>query len=93
MRIIHLMLAAAVALPPIAFAAAAEAGSNKERRVCRREPTTGTRLQPPRVCMTQREWDAVAEHAKEDLSRSQNRQTVIRYGTGGRETCPVGVPC
>ncbi|HYJ30663.1 MAG TPA: hypothetical protein VEW25_10025 [Allosphingosinicella sp.] len=94
MRIAYLMLAAAVMLPPIAVAAAEEPnGKQKERRICRREPTTGTRLQPPRVCMTQREWDTVAERAKEDLSSSQNRQTVVRYGTGGRSNCPADIPC
>jgi hypothetical protein len=94
MRILRLVLAAAVVLPPIAVAAAEDsAPKNKERRICRREPTTGTRMAPPRVCMTQAEWDNVSERAKEDMRASQSRQTVVRYGTSGRETCPVGVPC
>ncbi|HEX8643504.1 MAG TPA: hypothetical protein VF702_06270 [Allosphingosinicella sp.] len=74
------LLAAAVAAAvatPIAVAAA-EADQpprqKKERRICRREPTTGTRLAAPRVCMTQREWDGQAEAAREDMSKMQQRQ-------------------
>ena len=100
MRLIPLLIAAAVAVPPVAVAApfgaaAAEeaAPRQKERRICRREPTTGTRLAAPRVCMTQSEWDAVAERAREDMSRSQQRQTVISNGLNGRSTCPPGIPC
>jgi Ni/Co efflux regulator RcnB len=83
-----LLLAAAVAaavVTPIAVAAA-EADQpprqKKERRICRREPTTGTRLQPPRICMTKREWDAEAERAREDMSKMQQRQ-VFKEATFG----------
>ena len=94
MRIIHVMLAAAVILPPIAVAAAEQPASKQnERRICRREPTTGTRMASPRVCMTKREWEAVDERAKEDMRSMQNRQTVVRYGPGGRSTCPADIPC
>ena len=94
MRIVHLILAAAVILPPIAVAAAETPGTTKkERRICRREPTTGTRMASPRVCMTRREWEAVDERAKEDMRNMQGRQTVVRYGPSGRSTCPEGVPC
>lgn len=93
MRILHMFLAAAVVLPPIAVAAAEEPAREKERRICRREPTTGTRMASPRVCMTKREWEAVDERAKDDMRSMQNRQTVVRYGPGGRSTCPADIPC
>lgn len=94
MRIFHVILAAVVVLPPIAVAAAEAPGSSqKERRICRREPTTGTRMAAPRVCMSKREWEAVDERAKEDMRSMQNRQTVVRYGPGGRSACPADIPC
>ncbi|HEX8216164.1 MAG TPA: hypothetical protein VF577_01750 [Allosphingosinicella sp.] len=94
MRILHIFLAAAVVLPPIAVAAAEEpASKEKERRICRREPTTGTRMAAPRVCMTKREWETVEERAKDDMRSFQSRQVVVRYGTSGRTTCPADIPC
>ena len=94
MRLFGLLLVAAVVAPPIAVASAEEPrAQQKERRICRREPVTGTRLVGPRVCMTQREWDAITERAREDLGASQRRQTVAVPGMGGVSRCPTGVPC
>jgi hypothetical protein len=95
MRLVKFLLAAAVVVPPVAVASAQDAAQpqRKERQICRREPVTGTRVLGPRVCMTKREWDGVADTARDDLTRSQSRQVVVRYGLGGRETCPAGIAC
>lgn len=81
---------------PIAVAAAETqqpTERRKERRICRRQAVTGTRLAPPRVCMTQREWDGLSERAKEDMGLFQDRQRVAVPGTGGVTRCPPGIPC
>jgi hypothetical protein len=95
MRLVKLALSAAVVLTPLAVASGQEAAQpqRKERLICRRPPVTGTRLVGPRVCMTRREWNRATDTSREDLTNSQNRQVVVRYGTSGRETCPAGVPC
>ena len=95
MRLVKFLLAAAVVVPPIAVASAQDGAQppRKERQICRREQVSGTRLRGPRVCMTKREWNAVSDTAREDLTNSQNRQRVVTYGPGGRGTCPAGVAC
>jgi len=32
-------------------------------------------------------------NSQSDLRNFQDRQGVVNYGTGGRSTCPSGVPC
>jgi len=81
---------------PIAVAAAdtqQPAERRKERRICRRQAVTGTRLVPPRVCMTQREWDGISERAKEDMGLFQDRQRVAVPTASGVSRCPPAVPC
>jgi|GEM_PF-2469841 len=103
MRFVRLSLIAAVAVPlavavPSLGVAMAEesAPRQKERRICRREPTTGTRLAPPRVCRTQREWDETAQQAREDMDRMQNRsrfrETTLGAGGAGTSRCPLSAP-
>ena len=94
MRWLPILLAAAVVAPPVASASDSNTEQRRtERRICRAEVITGTRLRGPRVCRTQREWDSTSEQAREDLTRSQNRQDVVGHGPGGRTSCPVGIPC
>ena len=100
MRCFQLMLAAAVvgapiAAAPTAFAAGDETATSqrKERRICRRQAETGTRLKAPPVCMTQSEWDRVEEEARNDMSASQRRGHSVSYGLQGRSNCPPGVSC
>jgi hypothetical protein len=81
---------------PIAVAAAESnqpQSRQKERRICRREPTTGTRLAAPRVCMTKSQWDAEETRARDDMTTMQNRQRVAVPGMGGVSRCPPGVAC
>lgn len=96
MRLVKFLLAAAVVVPPVAVPSAQEGAQTpprQERQICRREQVSGTRMRGPRVCMTKREWDSVADTARDDLTNSQNRQRVVTYGPGGRGTCPAGVAC
>lgn len=91
MRSVRLLLIAAIAAPPLAavpvlgVASAEEAAApkQKQRRICRREPTTGTRLAAPRVCRTQREWDETAQQAREDMDRMQTRSRYRESTLGG----------
>lgn len=72
---------------------APEPAASRERIICRRMQMTGTRLSRVRVCQSQAEWDGRLATSQGDLRNFQDRQTVVRYGPGGRSTCPAGVPC
>lgn len=59
---------------------AAEA-TKTEKKVCKNEKVTGSLTRVRRVCMTQREWDGLADSASRgvnDMNRQQN--------TGGGST-------
>jgi hypothetical protein len=54
-----------------------------EKMVCRApRPMIGTRFPGPRVCKTQRQWDAEMHDAQQNISRDQSR------GCLGSGACP-----
>jgi hypothetical protein len=44
---------------------------DKERKICREEPNTGSRLRARKICRTAAEWEQLRQSAMRDLSRSQ----------------------
>jgi hypothetical protein len=76
---IALAATGAVAAEPKADDAKQE---KQEKKVCKSEKMTGSLTRVRRICMTQREWDQVAEASRRgvnDLDRQQN----INAGSGG----------
>jgi len=45
----------------------------KEKKICRVQETTGSRLSSRRICKTQAEWDAVAADARNDVENAAGR--------------------
>lgn len=63
--------------PSVALADGEEASERqKQRRICRAVQDTGTRIRPPRRCMTQEEWDRITDTDKETLTEFQGRPNV-----------------
>lgn len=60
-----LIIAAGCASEPSAPGAVVVADNDPERIICHNDAPIGSRL-PKRVCKSAREWDAIAEEAKED---------------------------
>lgn len=84
--------------PPAAAPSASDQHQSrqKNKRICRREATTGTRLGAPRVCMTKSQWDAEETRARDDMSTMQNRQRVaVPSGPGAsvNRCYPPGASC
>ena len=53
-----------------------EQAPEKEKKICKNEKITGSLTRVRRVCLTQREWDRMAETARNsvnDLDRNANR--------------------
>jgi hypothetical protein len=49
-----------------------------EKLVCRApRPMMGTRFPGPRICKTQRQWDAEHYEAKEDIEKNQDRGCLV----------------
>jgi hypothetical protein len=42
----------------------------KEKKICRSEAKTTSRIAPPKVCHTQAEWDDMASNAQMDAARA-----------------------
>ena len=61
----------------------------EDRIVCRQLNETNTRLGRRRICLRQSQWDSNQDIAAGSMSRAQDKQDVVRYGTGGRSTCPT----
>jgi hypothetical protein len=66
---ISLIVAAMLASPPQADAAAADAN----RQICRRRPVTGSRTEFQRICLTAAEWAARREHNHRGMRESLDR--------------------
>ncbi len=45
----------------------------KERKICRVQETTGSRLASKRICKTQAEWDEIAANARNDVQNATDR--------------------
>ncbi len=50
------LLAIALIAMPAAAVAAEEKKDQRERRICKREPATGSLVQAKRTCLTKEEW-------------------------------------
>ncbi len=59
-----------VATPSVAVAEVAVKTETKDPVVCKRQETTGSRLQSKRVCMTQSQWD-IQKRETEQLMRQR----------------------
>jgi tryptophan 2,3-dioxygenase len=60
-------------------AAQEQNGRDPDKRVCKTEKITGSLTRVRRTCMTQREWDQLAQSTRddvEDISRDANRGIV-----------------
>jgi hypothetical protein len=53
----------------------------EERRICRNERVTGSLTRVNRICMTQREWDAVAQRTRDGVGRLD--RDAARNAAGG----------
>lgn len=47
----------------------------KEKKICRTDNATGSRVEVRRTCMTKAEWDALAANTQRDLSQTINHST------------------
>jgi hypothetical protein len=45
----------------------------KEKKICRAQETTGSRLASKRICKTQAEWDEIAANARNDVESTAGR--------------------
>ncbi|WP_312488487.1 hypothetical protein [Sphingomonas sp.] len=45
----------------------------KEKKICRMQETTGSRLGGKRICKTQAEWDEIAANARNDVETATGR--------------------
>ncbi|MFV0922780.1 hypothetical protein ACR720_04745 [Sphingomonas parapaucimobilis] len=45
----------------------------KEKKICRVQETTGSRLSSKRICKTQAEWDEIAANARNDVENATGR--------------------
>jgi hypothetical protein len=73
-------LAIALSAPAFATDDGKEKSEVKQKKICRTETVTGSRLAKRRICLTQGQWDDIAENARKDLNDYSRRQGV------GRET-------
>lgn len=85
-------LAVALAVPASAQEAPPVEKKKKERLVCE-TIMTGTRIRSQRVCMTKDQWRVANDRARADLTAGREQQSVVRYSTSGRSTCPSGINC
>jgi hypothetical protein len=53
----------------------------KDKVVCKKFKTTGSRLATEKICKTQREWDAEAEEARKFQQRGIDQQAPPPIGT------------
>ena len=51
----------------------AEPAPVKEKKICRVQETTGSRLSSKRICKTQAEWDEIAANARNDVENATGR--------------------
>ena len=75
MLVTVLFLANAAIWDTSATAGSSPVTTKKERKICRRDKTTNTRISNY-VCMTKQEWDQQAELAKSDLEGLRERPTM-----------------
>ncbi len=86
MKTLAIAIAAIVIAATSAAAAEPKADEAKqeqnEKKVCKSQKMTGSLTRVRRVCMTQREWDQVAESSQRGVN-ALDRQQNINSGNGG----------
>lgn len=75
------LLASTINDPAASAQPTAEPTNAAERKICRREGSTSSRLQSKRVCMTRAQWEAQARASGDQLGAERSRS---RSGMGGR---------
>jgi predicted secreted protein len=55
----------------------------KEKKICKSEKMTGSLTRVRRTCMTQREWDQVAEASRRGVNDLDRQQNINPGNTGG----------
>ena len=68
----------------MAAAPQSEQSAKQEKKICRTEKITGSLTRVRRVCMTQAEWDRLAEGTRDgvdDLIRDANQGAASRNGS------------
>ncbi|MCT8003691.1 hypothetical protein NZL82_17605 [Sphingomonas sanguinis] len=50
----------------------------KEKRICRSEAPTGSRLGGRKVCHTREEWDMIAADARKDVDDAASRLSTVQ---------------
>ena len=68
---LKLFMIVLVATPGVA-AAAAEKTPKPERRICRRDTSTGSLVQAKRTCLTKEEWAQSKQHSKQTVKEWQD---------------------
>mgnify|MGYP003576068641 CR=1 FL=1 len=68
-------------LPVALLASPAQAEAKKEqpdpnKKVCKYERDTGSRIVSRKICMTRAEWDEQARTVRDDISGSRNRTSL-----------------
>jgi len=84
---IKFLLAATIAFAASApvLAADKESGDQaapKEKKICRTETITGSLVTKHRICLTQAQWDEMAERTRRDMN-NLNRSSNLGGETGG----------
>ncbi len=81
--------AVALAAPVLAKDDGNDRAPTKEKKVCRTETVTGSLVAKRRICLTQAEWDQIAENTRKslnDLNRRQNLGSESGSGGGANNT-------
>jgi len=76
-----LLLIMLLALPAPALAAEDNVSDKRERRVCKREPATGSLVNAKRTCLTKKEWKQARDYSKRTVDEWQNSIDGSRKGS------------
>ncbi|MGV3555196.1 MAG: hypothetical protein ACO1OD_08065 [Croceibacterium sp.] len=78
------IMAFAVTAPAVAAEGAPKAAPEKEKKICRTELATGSRVRKHRVCMTESEWRELNAQTKKNIDdytgRMGNREGAGQAG-------------
>ncbi len=70
-----------VALPTVALAE--QGGDKRERRICKRDVTTGSLIAARRLCLTEAEWKETLRLNRQIVDQWQNKIDGSRQSGGG----------
>ena len=72
MSLLFALTAVAAAAGQAPAAAPPQPKAAAEKKICKREETTGSRVNGKRVCKTRAQWDAIQREAQEAMRTSGN---------------------